>query len=433
MSHILFVTPYYPPEVGAAQTRVSETAARLVKRGHSVTVLTTLPNYPTGVVPPEYRGGKRRREVVDGVLVVRIWSYIKPNKGFLGRVLAQLSFGCLAGLLGAAAVGRPDIIIVESPPLFDAISGRILCWLKRCPFIFTVADIWPESAVQLGVVHNRLAIWLAHRLEWSTYQRAGAIWTVTAGIRRTLIERGLPPERLFLVPNGVDTTTFLPLEKTQARAELGWDSRFTMVYVGTLGLAQGLTIVLDAAAALRDQTDIRLVLIGEGATKANLMAEATKRGLINVEFVDAQPHDRMPLLIASADACLVSLRKLPLFEGALPSKMYEAMASARPILLAVDGEARHLVAEQAQAAIYVEPENSMALAKAILTLRDRPQLAEELGQHGRAFVEAHFNRDKLTAQLERQIAAVLDRTRHRHTRAAVEHSTHGVPETQQSL
>lgn len=400
MANIVFFTPYYPPEVGAAQTRISETAARLVKRGHRVTVLTTLPNYPLGQVPPEYRGRAQRRQVQGGVSIVRVWSYISPNKGFLRRILSQLSFGCLAPFLGGRAVGRPDVIVVESPPLFDAIGGRVLARFKRCPYVFTVADIWPESAVQLGVLRNRLLIRLAEWLEWSTYRRAGAIWSVTAGIRQALIQRGLPEQQVFLLPNGVDTEKFRPLPQAEARAELGWEAGFTLLYAGTIGLAHGLITLLDAAERLKNHPDIRIILVGEGAAKDELIAEAERRQLTNVTFLSAQRHDRMPLIIAAADACLVSLRKVPLFEGALPSKMYEAMACARPIVLAVDGEARQLIAEQAGAALYVEPESAGALAEAILRLRDQPRLAQHLGERGREFVKAHFDRDHLVEGLE---------------------------------
>lgn len=409
MASILFFTPYYPPEVGAAQTRISETAARLVKRGHQVTVLTTLPNYPLGKVPPEYRGRARRRQMRDGVSIVRVWSYISPNKGFLRRILAQLSFGCLAPFLGVRAVGRPDVIIVESPPLFDAIGGRLLARIKRCPYVFTVADIWPESAVQLGVLRNRWLIRLAEWLEWSTYRRAGAIWSVTAGIRQALVQRGLPEKQVFLLPNGVDTGKFRPCSQAQARSELGWETGFTLLYAGTIGLAHGLITLLDAAEQVRNYTDIRLVLVGEGAAKDELLAEAQRRQLTNVTFLSAQPHDQMPLVIAAADACLASLRRVPLFEGALPSKMYEAMACARPIVLAVDGEARQLIAEQAGAALYVEPENATALAQAILQLRAQPELARQLGERGREFVKAHFDRDQLVVALEERLLALIER------------------------
>src|SRR5438552_3232832 len=205
MTHILFVTPYYPPEITAPAVRISETGVRLVRQGHRVTVLTTFPNFPTGVVPPEYRGHMIQQEVLDGINIVRVWSYASPNKGFFRRILAQFSFGFLAAFLGWKAVGRPDVIIVESPPLFDAIAGRILAWLKRCPFIFTIADLWPEAAIQMGVLRNQVLIRLSEWLEWSTYRRAGLVWVVSEGVRELLIQRGLSPERIFLLTNGVDT------------------------------------------------------------------------------------------------------------------------------------------------------------------------------------------------------------------------------------
>ncbi len=409
MTHILFVTPYYPPEKGAAQVRISETARYLAHRGYEVTVLTTVPNYPSGIVPPEYRGHVTQQEVCDGIRIVRVWSYVSPNKGFLRRILAQLSFGCLAPILGGKAVGRPDVIIVESPPLFDAVAGRILVWLKHCPFIFTVSDLWPESAVQLGMLHNRLLIRVAEWLEWSTYQRAGTIWALTEGIRDALVQRGLPPERIFRLTNGVDLVRFRPLPQAEARAELGWDDRFTVLYAGTHGLAQGLSLVLDAAEYLSHRADIHFVLVGDGAAKEALIMAARRRHLEQITFLDPQPHARMPFILAAADACLVPLRKLPLFEGALPSKMYEAMACARPILLGLDGEARQLAEAEAGAAVYFEPENPAALASAILFLRESPEVAESLGRRGRAFVEAHFDRNHLTAVLEERIRVLVEK------------------------
>jgi colanic acid biosynthesis glycosyl transferase WcaI len=407
MAHILFITSYYPPEKGAAAARISETAMCLVKRGYQVTVLTTVPNYPTGIVPPEYRGHLIQREILDGVRVIRVWSYVSPNKGFLRRILAQFSFGCLAPLLGWKEVGKPDIIIVESHPLFNAIAGRILVWSKHCPFIFTVSDLWPESAVQLGVLRNPVLIWLAECLEWSTYQRASLVWALTAGIQNRLIQRGLSPKRIFLLTNGADTNKFRPLLQSQARAKFGWDDRFTVLYTGTLGLSHGLTTVLDAAGQMRGRDDIHFVLVGDGAEKASLMAQAQERDLKNVTFLDPLPHDEIPQILVAADVCLVHARKVQLFEGMLPIKMYEAMACARPILLALNGEARRLAVDEAGAAIHVEPENAEELVSAILYLRDHPEEAELLGKRGRAFVETRFDRDQLTAELNIRITELL--------------------------
>jgi colanic acid biosynthesis glycosyl transferase WcaI len=408
--HITFITPYYPPEVGAPQTRISETAVRLVQRGHAVTVLTTYPNYPSGIISPAYRGMKTHREIRDGIEVIRVWSYISPNKGFVRRILAQLSFGCLSPILGSRSLTRPDILIVESPPLFDAIAGQLLAQRYRCPYIFTVADIWPESAVQLGALRNRFFIWLAERLEWSAYKHSRMVWTVTGGIRDALIQRGIPAKHVFLLPNGVDVSKFRPLSKAEARTKLGWEHTFTLLYAGTIGMAHGLNILLEAAEKVRDQPDIRIVLVGEGAMKADLIAEATRKHLTNVTFIDARPHDQMPTFISASDVCLASLRKLPLFQGALPSKMYEAMACARPLLLAVDGEARNIIEQEAGAALYVEPENVQALAEAIIYLRDNPAFAEQLGEHGRQYVKTHFNRDLLVSELETHIVQCLNKS-----------------------
>jgi colanic acid biosynthesis glycosyl transferase WcaI len=409
MTHVLFVTPYYPPEISAPAVRISETAMRLVRRGHQVTVLTTFPNFPYGVVPPEYRGHMIQREEQDGIHIVRVWSYASPNKGFLRRILGQLSFGCLAAFLGWKAVGHPDVIIVESPPLFDAIAGRILAWLKQCPFMFMVADLWPEAAIQMGVLHNPLLIWLSEWLEWSTYQRAQLVWVVAEGVRDLLIQRGLPPERIFLLTNGVDTALFHPIPQENARAELGWDDRYTVLYAGTHGLAHGLATILRAAGQLQEHTDIHIVFAGDGAAKAELIAQAERKGLKNVTFLAAQPHDRLPLLLAAADVCLVPLRKVALFETTLPVKMFEVMACSRPIVLSAEGKARQLAEQEAKAAIAVEPENAEAIVAAILYLREHPEEAEAFGQRGRRYVEAHFDREQLTARLDERIDKLLEK------------------------
>jgi len=407
MTRILFLAPYYPPEKGAAAVRVSETAIRLVKLGHQVTVLTTLPNYPTGIVPEEYRGHLLQEEELEGVRVVRFWSYASPNKGFLRRVLAHLSFGCLAPLLGGRAVGHPDVIIVESHPLFNAIAGRVLARSKRCPFIFMVSDLWPASAIELGVLRNRVLIWLAEWLERSTYKRAGLIWALSKGIRDGIIQCGIPQERVFLLTNGADLSKFCPLPQMQARAELGWDERFTVLYAGTFGLSHRLTTVLEAARQMQDRADIHFIFVGDGSEREELMAKAQRWELKNVTFEEAQPHDRMPLVLAGADVCVVPMRNLPLFEGRLPLKMFEVMACARPILLGVEGEARRLAEQEAHAAIYVEPENVEALVAGILYLQEHPEEAKLLGLRGRAYVEAHYDRDQLTAELDAHIARLL--------------------------
>ncbi len=408
MAHILFVTPYYPPEKGAAQVRISENAQRLVRRGHDVTVLTTFPNYPTGIVPQQYRHKLLQHEVAEGVHVVRVWSYAAPHRGLIRRLLAQLSFACLAPLLGARAVGQQDLLIVQSPPLFDAIAGRVLAWLKHCPFIFMVSDLWPESAIQLDAVHNKLFIFLAQWLEWSTYQKACAVWALSKGIRDRLILHGLAPEHVFLLTNGADTHRFRPLPQKAARKALGWRDTFTVLYAGTHGASHGLGTVLDAAEALQDYRDIQILFVGDGSEKASLVTEAQGRALSNVAFLDALPHERLPLALAAADVCLVPMRNVPLFRGRLPLKMFEIMAAGRPILLGVDGEARKLAVSEARSALYVEPENAAALAEGVLYLKEHPEEARELGKRGRAYIEQHYEREDLAGELEEHIVGFVD-------------------------
>jgi colanic acid biosynthesis glycosyl transferase WcaI len=409
LAKILFISPYYPPEGGAASACVHETAVRLLKRGHQVTVLTTMPNYPTGVIFPAYRGRLFQKEVLDGVHVVRVWSWVSFNKT-LGEYSAwYLSFAFLAPLLGWRAVGHLDLIIVQSPPLFDAIAARLLAWWKRCPFIFMVSDLWPETPIQLGALRSPLLIRFSEWLEWSTYRKATLVWVVTAWIRDKLIERGLPPERVLLLTNGVNITKFCPSPQAQARAELGWDNRFTVLYIGTCGVTHGLLVIVDAAEQLQGHEDIRFVLAGDGADKQYLITESQRRGLKNITFLDPMSHDLVPTLLAAGDVCLAHVRKAPITEGILPIKMFEAMACARPLVLGVDGEARRMAVDEAGAALYVEPENATALASAILYLYEHPELARALGARGRAYAEAYLDYDRLTAILDERIAMLLGR------------------------
>ena len=407
---ILIISRYYPPEIAVSGVCVHETAKRLVQRGYQVTVLTTFPNYPTGIIPQAYRGYKILREVRDGVRVVRLWSYIVPNKGFVRRILAQLSFGCLAPFLGWKEVQHPDIIIVTSPPLFTVIAGRIFAWLKHSPLVVRIADLWPESAIQLGVLHNRFFIRLAEWLEWSTYEQANVVWVVTEGIRNTLVRRGLDPKRILLLTNGADITLFRPLPQVQARAHLGWIPCFTVLYAGNHGLAYSMSSILDVAEQLREYTDVRFVLVGEGVKKADLIADAQMRNLENITFLDPVEHERMPILIAASDVCLVPLRDIPLVKGSLPVKMFEIMACARPMIVGAEGLARQLAEQEAGTAICVAPDNIDELASAILLLRDQPVLAATLGEHGRRVAVEKFDYDQLTATLDARIALLLPKT-----------------------
>lgn len=397
--HILFITRYYYPEKAAAAVCVGETAKRLLSYGHQVTVLTTVPNYPTGIVPQAYRGSLLQTEVLEGVQVVRTWSYASPNRGFFKRILSQFSFGCLAAILSRPAIETPDIMIVASPPLFNVLAAHILMWRTKRPSIFWVADLWPASAVELGALRNSYLIKLAEWLEWKTYQRSQLVWVVTEGMRETLIQRGLTPDKIMLLHNGVDTQRFQPQSQDQARQKWTWNDDFVILYAGTHGLAHGLMTLLDAAEQLLGQIPVRFILIGDGAEKARLSAEAHRRHLTNMQFLDPIPHKQMPTLLAASDICLAHTRNLPLFAAMLPMKMFEAMACGRPLLLAVNGEARRIAEKEAKAALYCEPENADALARTIRYLYAHPEVVKQLGQNGHSYMRAHFDYDTLTATL----------------------------------
>jgi glycosyltransferase involved in cell wall biosynthesis len=393
---VIFLTHYFAPEVGAPQSRLLELASRLVAAGHTVTVVTGFPNYPTGIVPPDYRGRRSMEEQVDGVRVLRTAVYATPNKGFMRRILNHLSFA-VSSITAVRRTGPADVIFVESPPLFIGLAALAYTRFKRVPFIFNVSDIWPQSAVELGALRNRLAIRLAEMLELHLYRRAARVSVVTPGMVERLAARGIPREKLFLLTNGVDTALFRPAEPDLDLAvRLGLLGRKVFLYAGTHGLAQGLDVILEAAKKTTDK-NVLFVLAGEGAEKERLVAKATMEGITNVKFVPNQPKSAMPALLNLAYATIIPLKRLDLFKSALPSKMFESMSAGRPIVAALWGEAAELV-EEAACGLVVTPEDPNALRAAVEKLATDPELARRLGDNGRSYVIAHFDRSQIAAR-----------------------------------
>jgi colanic acid biosynthesis glycosyl transferase WcaI len=397
---VRFISLYYPPEVGAPQTRIQELAMRLSKLGHQVSVLTTFPHYPSGIVPTEWRGQIFQKGVEQGLTVYRTWCYPAPNRGFFKRIISQLSFALFATLSGLF-LPRCDVLIVESPPLFDAFAGLCLSALRRTPFVFMVSDLWPESAVQMGVLRNRTLIGLARVLELLTYRRAAAILALTRGIKGKIEAEVSNPAKVILFRAAVDTQFFCPRSPGSGlRGELGTrKDQFLVLYAGTLGLAHKLDVLLHAAAQLqREGADIQIVFAGDGAEAASLKTQAQTMALSNVSFAGTYPKQRMPQVVNSADCVVVTLRKLEIFRGALPSKMFEAMACAKPILLAVAGEANEVLNE-AGAGMCVAPEDTKAVHDGILHLYQHREEARSMGQRGREYVLRYFSRDMRAAEL----------------------------------
>lgn len=399
---ILYLSQYFPPEVGATQTRAYEMAQGLIQAGHHVTMIAEVPNHPSGVIPPEYRGKLYERADLDGIEVIRVWVKTAPVKTFRIRMAFYLSYMLNAILAGMfLARKRYDVIYATSPPLFVGGAGLALSVLRRTPLVFEVRDLWPESAVVLGELQNPHAIALAERLERACYRRARQIVLTTQEMKDHLAERGIPTEKMQVVRNGANPELFQfdPLARRRIRAELGLEDKFVVIYAGLMGLAQALSSVLEAADQLQMvHPDIHFLFMGDGPEKANLLSRATRLSLENVTFLPAQPREQVPAYLSAADAALIPLVRERLV-GALPSKMFDAMACERPILLSAEGEALSVL-RQEQVGISVPPETPEALCQAMLELKSDPHQARQYGLRGRQAVVERYSRQAQARQLE---------------------------------
>lgn len=409
---IAYVSQYFPPEPGAPAARVSELSVAWARAGHDVTVLTGLPNHPAGVVPPEYRGRPLVREDFHGVKVVRTWLYAAANRGRVRRSLAYASFAVSASVWGQLFIQPPDVVVATSPQFLVGVAGRAIAGPRRVPFVFEVRDLWPESIVAVGALPARHPIVRGLEVvEEHLYEVADSVVVVTDSFERRLIERGVAPEKIHVIKNGVDLGRFVPgSPATTLRRELGWDERFVLAYVGTHGMAHALGSVLDAAASLRDRRDVGFLFVGDGAERARLEQRARDDKLDNVRFLGVLPRERMPEVYATADACVVPLRKTELFTTVIPSKIFEILASERPVLLSVDGEARAIV-EASGGGRFLPPEDSQALARAVVELAADRSLGRRMGQRGREYVLREFDREVLAKSYLEILGQVVARAR----------------------
>ncbi len=400
---ILYVSQYFPPEMGAPAGRASELSRLWVEDDHEVTVLTGFPNHPTGVIPPEYRRKFRRlitRETYHGVEVVRTWLLPLPNRKAFERMLNYSSF-CVSAAATGIFLHQPDVVIATSPQLLVGLSGWSLARCNGVPFVLEVRDLWPESLAAVGVSsHNSLLHRSLAKIAGFLYRSCDRLVVVSPAFKEYLIQHwSVPEEKIFVVENGVETSLFGPLAPNASlRRKLGAEGTFVASYIGTMGNAHGLETLLEAATLLRERApQVLFLLVGEGAEKERLISLASSRGLANVRFIGQQSRERIPAYIGASDACLVLLKKAELFKTVLPTKMLEYMSCACPVILGVDGHARKVM-EQANAGIFVTPEDSVALAEAIVRLAADPALCESLGRNGRQHVLQHFSRQQ-TAKL----------------------------------
>lgn len=412
---IALVTQYYPPEVGAPQARMAETAAAFRRRGHRVTVLAPFASHPQGRLAPRDHGRLLSDEVREGVRVQRAFVLAAPNRGAWRRTLAHLSAAAGSLLRGLAGGGGAEVFVATSPPLFTGLAGWALARLHGRPFVLDVRDLWPDAFVDLGLAREGPVVAAFRRLERFLYRAADHVVPVTEAFAARIAACGVPAARLTVVRNGVDLARFPrawdPEVVARARAELGVADRFVVLYLGVHGVAQGLASLLPAARDAGPKTTF--LFVGEGAEKPRLLAEADRLRLgERVRFLPAVPREAVPRLYAAADLCLVALRATPLMETFLPSKAFEAMGAGRGVVAAVGGEARDLLRAGPGAEV-VPPEDAVALARAIARLAGAPATVAAMGREARARAEREFDRDAAAAAYLAVIETVLSRRRRR--------------------
>ncbi len=369
--HILFLTDNFPPEVNAPASRTFEHCREWITHGAEVTVITCAPNFPKGKVFNGYKNRLWQSEVIEGIRVIRVWTYITANEGFSKRVLDYVSF-MLTGTLAALFVQKVDVVVGTSPQFFTVCAAWMVGGLKRVPWVFELRDIWPESIKAVGAMQNSLAIRVLEKIELFLYRHASRIVAVTHAFKVSLIRRGIEGNKIDVITNGVDLSNFAPQPKDVGLgAELGLNGCFVAGYIGTHGLAHGLETLLDAAQLL-EQTpgaeNIRILFLGDGAKKAELVDSAKSRGLRNVLFVASVPKDQVRRYWSLLSVSIIHLRKTELFTSVIPSKLFECMGMGIPVLHGVAGESAVIVQTEQVGEVF-ESGNAHQLVETLLKLR----------------------------------------------------------------
>jgi colanic acid biosynthesis glycosyl transferase WcaI len=403
--HVLFLSHYFPPEVNAPATRTYEHCRRWVAAGHRVTVITCAPNCPTGVVADGYANAWLSREWVDGIRVLRVWTWLSPNKGFLGRIINYLTY-MLCATLCALGVRKVDAIVATSPQFFCGWAGVLCCWLLRRPLLLEIRDIWPESIVTVGAMKRSPVMRLLEILERRMYATARRIVTVGNGYRDQLLRRGVPEEKIAVIPNGVDVRQFAPQPRNRSlRAQWHGEGGFVCAYIGTVGMAHGLDVVVRAARKLKvaGRDDVVFWIVGDGAERASLEQQCRKAGLEQVVFTGLVQKSKIAEVIASCDASLVHLRKTELFETVIPSKIFEIMAMNVPIVMGVRGQAEQIVLA-GRAGTAMTPEDEDSLIDALGTIASAPASYSR----GRDYVARHYDRNVLAQRMLEELTLMVD-------------------------
>ena len=403
---ILFLSHYFPPEVNAPASRTYEHCKQWVKDGHEVTVVTCAPNHPRGKVYEGYRNKLFQRDEKDGIQVIRLWTYVTANEGFVKRTLNYVSY-MVAAVFATPFLPKADVVISTSPQFFNGLAGYFVSRLKRIPWVLEIRDLWPESILVVGAIKNKAIIRFLEFLEMFAYRKAERIVPVTDSFKRYMVGKDIAPEKIEVIKNGVDLDFYQATPTNNALfRELGLEGKFVASYFGTHGMAHHLETILEAAQILKEQPDIVFLMVGDGADKARLETMRAQMCLKNVMLLGQQPKDKMPLLWGGSNVSLVLLKKSDLFKSVIPSKIFESMAMQKPIILGVEGESREII-EAANSGRCIEPENATQLAEKIMELYSDNALCIELGENGRKYVAEHFDRVVLARRFESLLQSLL--------------------------
>lgn len=398
--HILFLSDNFFPEVNAPASRTYEHAKEWIKAGHKVTVLTCVPNFPKGQVYDGYRNKVWQEEIIDGIKVIRVWSYIAANAGFSKRILDYLSY-MITSFLASFFIRKVDIVVGTSPQFFTAVSALLVSVFKRKPYVLEIRDLWPESIKVVGVMKQSTLLNLLEKLELFLYRHADRIVVVTNSFKDNLVKRGIDVKKISVVTNGVDLSNFKPQNKDARLIDHhGFEEKFVVGYIGTHGLAHALETILFAAKIIQDRgfsNNIHFLLLGDGANKSKLEKLAVDLRLQNITFLASVPKSEVIKYWSIIDITVICLKKSELFRSVIPSKMFESMSMGIPILHAVKGESAEIVAKYGVGVI-VEPESPIHMAEELISLSKDLKTLKELGRNG-LIASTRFDRRILAQDL----------------------------------
>jgi colanic acid biosynthesis glycosyl transferase WcaI len=406
--NVLLLILQYPPDVNTTGLLMHQVATDLAARDHRVSVITSFPHYERFRIWDEYRGKIFQRRMEHGISVVRVWVYASGSKNhMLNRLFSYLSFTVLATLAAMVSRERYDVILCPNGGFFTGLAGAIIGSIKHAPFVYNVQDLYPETPVHAGQLRNKAAIVVLELLERFMYRTAAFVSVIARSFRANIIDKGVDPAKIDVIPNFVDSDFIRPLPRTNSFSQQHrLDDKFVVTHAGNLGFVYDFDALLGAAALLRHEPDVVFLVIGDGVMRESIMRRAREQNLTNIRFLPFQPREQLPLVRAASDIQL-ALYKSGAARYSMPSKVYEIMASSRPVLASAEPytDLERLVTET-RCGMCIQPESPAQLARAIVELRVEPELRRRMGERGRAEIERHYSRAAVVNQYDELLRAV---------------------------